>query len=444
MKRRFLASAARSGLTTILLAYAAIAHCGEDAFAKWAAAHAHAVTTVDAAINDSDLLPVQSAIGAARVVALGEPMHNTHEPLAFRNRLFRYLVERMGFTAIALESGFTESLNARSMIEDVEGDAETAARTALPGGLTRYLENRELIQWMRAYNATSASAGRRKIRLYGIDLTDGARPSGARLAIDAALTFLSRADPTTAQEIRDSTSSLPGTEQRAFGPLSPTAQAEFEASINAIANAMQRGRKTLIARTSEDEYRWAQHNLDTARRLAKCLALTPESKDMNLWAVTMECRDYGMSENVQWALKNEGRQGRLLVFAHDSHVMNSKEDGRRWAKVREKPSMMGLFLRRVHGNDLYIIAMMATATTGELRPAKPLEDDSIESQLAAVGLPLFFLDLRMARQNKEVLAWLSAPRSMGAHLDTQGLITPSTAADAFFFIDTLTPATRIN
>ena len=58
-------------------------------------------------------------------------MHGAHEPLAFRNRLFRFLVERMGFTAIALESGFTESISARSFIEGGEGNAETAARTGL-------------------------------------------------------------------------------------------------------------------------------------------------------------------------------------------------------------------------------------------------------------------------------------------------------------------------
>ena len=162
MKRRFLATPARFGLSTTLLAYSAIAHCGEDAFAKWAATHAAPVTTVESASNDSDLLLLESTIGTARVVALGEPMHGAHEPLAFRNRLFRFLVERMGFTAIALESGFTESISARSFIEGGEGDAETAARTGLSwqGG---FPENRELIHWMRDYNAHASSVGHRKI-----------------------------------------------------------------------------------------------------------------------------------------------------------------------------------------------------------------------------------------------------------------------------------------
>jgi erythromycin esterase len=441
MKRKFLATAARSGLSTILLVYSAIAHCGEDGFAKWAATHALPVTTADPAGHDSDLLPFKAAIGTAHVVALGEPMHGAHEPLAFRNRLFRFLVEQMGFTAIALESGFTESISARSFIEGGEGDAETAARTGLSSGLSRYPESRELIQWMRDYNAAAASAGHRKIRLYGIDLTAGARKNGPWLAIDAALTFLSRADPTTEQEIRHSLSdSLSGVDAREFGSLPAAAQAELDTSIEAIAKAMRKSRKSLIARSSDDEYRWALHNLDVARQLAKCLPITPPPKaDISAWVPAMACRDSGMAKNVQWALENEGRQGRLLVFAHNGHVMSAKEDGRRMARVREKPSMMGLHLRREYGKDLYIIALVCATTSGGLLTAKPLEEGSIESTLAGAGLPSMFLDVRMARQNKETL-WLSTQRSINANVSAQGLITLSTAVDAFLFVYTLTPA----
>jgi erythromycin esterase len=149
-----------------------------------------------------------------------------------------------------------------------------------------------------------------------------------------------------------------------------------------------------------------------------------------------------MAENVQWALENEGRQGRLLVFAHNGHVMSAKEDGRRMAKVREKPPLMGLHLRRAYGKDLYIIAMVCATTSGGLLTAKPLEEGSIESTLAGVGLPLVFVDVRMARQNKDALTWLTTRRSVNANTSSQGLITLSSAVDAFVFVNTLTPAIR--
>jgi len=295
---------------------------------------------------------------------------------------------------------------------------------------------------MRDYNAAASSTGHRRIRLYGIDITAGGRKNGPWLAIDSALNFLSRADSTTAQEIRHSLSdSLSGIDAREFGPLPAAARAQFDASIKAVAKAIQRSRKSLIARSSDEDYRWALHNLDVARRLAKCLPLTPSGKvKASVWIPAVVCRDYGMAKNVQWAFENEGREGRLLVFAHDGHVMSAKEDGRRLANVREKPPVMGFHLRRVYGKDLYIIMLVCATTSGELLTAKPLEDGSIESTLAGVGMPLMFLDVRMARQNKEALTWLSTRRSCDANVSAQFVITLSTAVDAFLFVNTLTPA----
>lgn len=33
---------------------------------------------------------IPDLVGSARIVALGEPAHGAHEPLAFRNQLFAY------------------------------------------------------------------------------------------------------------------------------------------------------------------------------------------------------------------------------------------------------------------------------------------------------------------------------------------------------------------
>jgi erythromycin esterase len=411
----------------------------EEGFAKWAKAHAVQIKSIDLRADDSDLLPLESAIGTAHIVSFGEPAHGVHEPLAFRNRLFRFLVERMGFTAIALESGFTESLNARSFIEAGVGDADTAARTSLTSGVDRYLENRELIQWMRDYNA----AGHHRVRLYGIDLPSGARVGGARRALDSALAFLSRADPTAAQTVSLS-NHLPPADAGEFGSLTAEAQAQFESSIATIARAMQKNRRSLITHSSEEEFRAAERNLEVARQFAKCLPTTPppgvlDAKAKNAWVVTFECRDSAMAKNVQWALEQEGRQGRLLVFAHDGHVMSWKEDGRRWAEATNRPPMMGLFLRRVYGKDMYVIAMDSATASGGL-PSQPMEDDSIDRALSDLGLPSMFLDIRRARHSKEAFVWLSTPRGAFANVSAHSLLTPATALDAFFFLDNLTPA----
>src|SRR5262249_23028431 len=150
-------------------------------------------------------------------------------------------------------------------------------------GINQYTESRELIQWMRDYNGTAASAGHRKVHLYGIDLPAGARLGGARLAINSALAYLSKADPAAAQRLQPDT--LPAADVGEFGSLSAAAQAEFETRINTIAQALQKNRKTLLAHSSDEDFRWAVHNLETARQFAKCLPMTPPpgATDRNAW-----------------------------------------------------------------------------------------------------------------------------------------------------------------
>jgi hypothetical protein len=67
-------------------------------------------------------------------------------------------------------------------------------------------------------------------------------------------------------------------------------------------------------------------------------------------------------------------------------------------------------------------------------------EDSLHYTLAGVGLPFMLLDLRMARQNKEALAWLSTQRALDANISTNSLVTPATAFDGLFFVNRLTPA----
>ena len=365
-------------------------------------------------------------------------MHGAHEPMAFRNRLFRFLVEQGGFTAVALETGFTEASSADSFVRGAPGEPQSV----LPNGLGRFRENRELIEWMRDYNAAAAAAGHHRIRYYGLDLTLGGGVGGPRRAIEYALAYLSRAGAAEAVRIRSSLGdSLPPSDNRTFGMLSQPALTALDDTIPKIAKAMANNRRSLIAHTSVEEYGWALHNLEVARQLSKCFHLTtPKSfKEIQYSAPVMACRDRSMADNVQWIVGNEGPKGRVLVFAHNGHVMNAKEETRRMASVRDKPLQMGFHLRRAFGKRLLIIAMSSAAVSAGLPTPHPAEE-GIDDALARVGLPRMFLDLRMARQDPAALAWLSRKHPMFG--ETNALITPSTAVDVFVFVDRLTPANQ--
>lgn len=440
--RAYLSAAAKIALGTLLLQPPAMAE--DQSFAQWAAAHAIPIPARDDNGDSPDLLALKSLIGTARVVALGEPIHGAHEPMAFRNRLFRFLVEQMGFTAIALESGFTEAGKVDLFVAGGPGNAQDVARAGLTSGFERFIENRDLIQWMRDYNVTAAATGRRKLHFYGIDMSAGAgRISGPRRALDDALVFLSRADPMTAGSIRSwLDNGLPGVADDEVAALPAATLATLDRGITAIGNAMKSNRDGLIARSSPEAYRRALHELAVARQIENYLGLMGRmgpGSGLSDAGPLMGTRDHAMAENVRWAVENEGPGGRLLVFAHDAHVLNWKLAGGIFDAVREPPVMMGSYLRSVYGKDLVIIATSSAWASAQLPAPEPVED-SIDSVLARIGLPALMLDLSTAPENKAAQAWLSKPQALHANLSSHIMITPATAVDAFYFVDRLTPA----
>lgn len=117
-------------LVTLTTAPPPLAAQADSGFFRWARAHAHPLPASDT-LSDDALAPFAAIVGRARVVAFGEPTHDTHEPLAFRNRLFRYLVERLGFTIIVLESGLTESYRVHQYVNGGDGDLADVATTGV-------------------------------------------------------------------------------------------------------------------------------------------------------------------------------------------------------------------------------------------------------------------------------------------------------------------------
>src|SRR5438128_5455347 len=104
---------------------------GANAFMNWSRKNIMRINTLDPGAGFSDLRALKPVIGQARVVALGET-HGTHELLRLRNRLFQYLVYESEFTAIAAESGVTESMLAEDFAIERDSFAATLARIETP------------------------------------------------------------------------------------------------------------------------------------------------------------------------------------------------------------------------------------------------------------------------------------------------------------------------
>jgi erythromycin esterase len=412
----------------------------DESFEHWAAVHALPLRTVEPGGDAADLRQLASVIGRARIVALGEPAHGAHEPLSFRNRLFHYLVEEEGFTAIAIESGLAESRRVQDLVEGGPGDATKIVRESFSYNFGALGENVELVEWMRAYNA----GHHRKLTFYGIDLSIGGPRGNTPLPapFEAALAYLARVDPASAQRERATLAPFMA-RLPAAASFTPTEHERLGATIDELIAVFDRNRRRFIASTSEAEYAWARQDAVVARQAEDTFRVALPGPPVGPilpgdWRAA-EARDRAMAGNVRWALAREGPAGRLLVFAHNAHVKNVPTEGGIWNTFARAPKSMGMHLRSALGDHLIVIGTSSASNRPPLPPAVP-DAGSLGTVLANVGPQQFLLDLRPARIDHAVTAWLAERRTMEANFTTSLTLSPGKAFDALLFIQTLTQA----
>jgi erythromycin esterase len=351
--------------------------------------------------------------GSADTVAVGESAHGAEEALAFRNQIFRTLAERNGFTAIALETGYAESRRIDDFIAGAQGEAADVALRYFTSGFGNYQANVELIEWMRMHNRAPRAASR--LRLFGIDLSLGG-PMGSSATgapIECALSLLERRVPSEALPLRQAFSSGVDRflkEHRPFTEAELDRYDDFVRSLSAAARTAGHVDAIQCAAVAQQAGR--------VQRLAPQPSLGG-GVPTDAWR-TLEARDMAMADNVMWARDRLGRGGRLVVFAHNAHVMNAPQRGGHLRGLAQPPRTMGQRLRERLGTKVLIVAEAAPARS-------PSTARDLGDLLRTAARPPFILDLRGVPA--DLRGWLDEPRSLRANGDSDTLVSPATAFD---------------
>jgi len=108
-----------------------------------------------------------------------------------RHRLLEFLVEEMGFTAFAMETGFAEAAKINDYVLGRVEKPERWQHNWLTWGFGYEEELLALVRWMRRYNEDPRHT--RKIHFYGVDVA--VRYSSPLTAIEGALTYVHKVDP---------------------------------------------------------------------------------------------------------------------------------------------------------------------------------------------------------------------------------------------------------
>jgi erythromycin esterase-like protein len=157
---------------------------------KWAEEHAIRLTGTDPRAPLDDLAPLDGIIGDAHLVALGEGTFGTHELFRAKQRILEYLVEKHGFSVLAIEASMPACEAVNRYVVSGEGRPE-AALHGLRSARWDTDASLDLVRWMRAYNAS----GRGRIELVGF------APGEAVDGLEQVQAFADRVDPELATHV---------------------------------------------------------------------------------------------------------------------------------------------------------------------------------------------------------------------------------------------------
>ncbi|MCX6680076.1 MAG: erythromycin esterase family protein [Methanothrix sp.] len=279
---------------------------------------------------------VMASLGASvKLLGLGEALHGGEDILLLRNRLFQCLVEKHGFSAIAMESSFPR---ARAVNEYVAGRGpasyDALREAGFSHGFGRLEANRELVEWMRAYNADAAHSV--KLQFYGFDSpTEMMFSDSPAQVLHFVLDYLASIDSASDEEQRLRIDQLLGQDSDWENPaammdptksigLSPAATALRIETEDLIAQLQMR-RPELVAKSDEASYLEAMQYATLARWLLNYHAALAR-KSNNRIVQGLGLRDAMMADNLAYAVAREGGRGKVLAFAHNSHLQRGKAE----------------------------------------------------------------------------------------------------------------------
>ena len=289
----------------------------------WLAEHGARQEQLDPEAPLEELDPVADLVGDARVVALGECSHHVSEFYRVRHRMLRYLVERLGFTVVALEAPFTEARVVTEWVAGGPGDVDRVASEGIAMSLGDAPELHETLRWMRAWNARGTPA----LRCVGVDLPGSI--GSPMPAIAQVAPALREADPGSAPAL-DRARELIGRYDHRLSTMALAAYAtlpegERDALTSALSELVARADRMTSQRGVDGagaEHAEIRHHLRGAWLLDQ-VHRSFLGEDMG---IASTYRDIYLAESV---LRHIGSDpsAKVVLAAHNWHIKKTPERG---------------------------------------------------------------------------------------------------------------------
>ena len=260
-------------------------------------------------------------------------MHGVEAFPQLRNQAFQHLVEHDGYRSIAIETDCLAALTVDAFVADGKGELGEVVRSGFSHGFEKAEANRELVDWMRRYNARIKASDR--LSFYGFDapmeMTGANSPRPALTALQAYLA--TNLKPTLLPATAGTIDTLAGADERWSNPaaiLDPSESVGASDEANTLrlladdlAAVLIAESPRLIASTSRNAWWRAYLHARTAAGLLRYHAAMANASD-NRVARLLGLRDVMMADNLNAILTREGQRGPTLMFGHNLHLQKGR------------------------------------------------------------------------------------------------------------------------
>ncbi len=397
---------------------------GEEGFAEGRAAHrkpaiagkeglpaqiAKACEPFDS-IESAGLAPLLNRIGDSRIVLLGEASHGTSEFYAMRDRISRELIERKGFSFVAIEGDWPDGARLDHYVRHFEfPPSEWTAFSRFPVWMWRNTDMRAFVDWLRAHNAGKDASSR--VAFHGLDLYS------LYDSIRAVLDYLDKVDPETARVARER-----------YGCLTPwqSDPASYgHAALTGSYPTCEDEVSVVLTRLLEQHRAYAEHDgerfLDAVQNARLVANAERYYRSMYYGSrASWNLRDSHMFETLKTLLHFHGPDSKAIVWAHNSHI----GDASATEMSARGEHNIGQLCRQHFPGQSYAIGFGTNAGTVaaasdwdgpmEIKSVRDALPGSYEADCRDSGISSFLLPLRHAEDGlKQALMQPKLERAIG-------------------------------
>ncbi|HLM13790.1 MAG TPA: protein-L-isoaspartate(D-aspartate) O-methyltransferase [Reyranella sp.] len=342
------------------------------------------------ALEDASFAAAFDRYADRRVVLLGEASHGTSEFYRARAAITQRLIERHGFSFVAVEADWPDALTIDRYVRHLP--PRPGARPAFrrfPTWMWRNTDVEAFIEWLRGHNEQQPAE--RRAGFFGLDIYSLAD------SIAAVLAYLDTVDPAAAKVARER-----------YGCLTPWqhdpavyGRAVLSERYRACEADMVAALRDLLAKRLDYAVHDGEQFFDAAQNARLAAAAERYYRAMYYGsAESWNLRDRHMFETLQHLLAHRGEDAKAVVWAHNSHIGDARFTD--MGRVRGELNL-GELCRGRFGEQAALIGFGTHAGTVaaasdwdapmEVKEVRPSREDSVERQFHTAGQPRAVLHL---------------------------------------------------